>query len=342
MSFHARLRHLALATFVVGGAAQAALAADDPASFYQGRNVSFVVGFNTGGGADAYARLVARHLGRHIPGNPTIVVRNMQGAGSILAANHIFNLSPKDGSEIGLFAGNIAIDPVIGGVPAKYDSREFTWIGNPAAEVDVCIARPEKGFKSFDTLFAREMVTGTAGTATWDFPVALNSILKTKFKLVKGYNGSNALKLALERDEIDGYCGVGWDALRAGGLTRDKVDVLLQFTASRDPDLPDVPAVMELARNPQERQLMTLIFGWVAMSRPIAAPPGIPPERAKALRDAFDATMKDPALLADSEREMLPVQPMSGAEITRFVQEVYRTPKDVAAKAAVILGRTEH
>lgn len=342
MSLCAHLRHLALATLVASGAAPMAVAADDPAAFYQGRNVSFIVGFNTGGGADAYARLVARHLGRHIPGNPTIVVRNMQGAGSILAANHIFNLSPKDGSEIGLFAGNIAIDPVIGGVPAKYDSRDFTWIGNPAAELDVCIARPEKGFKSFDTLFTREMVTGTSGTATWDFPVALNSILKTKFKLVKGYNGSNALKLALERDEIDGYCGVGWDALQAGGLTRDKVDVFLQFTASRAPALPDVPAVMELARNPEERQLMTLIFGWVAMSRPIAAPPGIPPERAKALRDAFDATMKDPALRADSEREKLPVEPMTGAEITRFVQEVYRTPKEVAAKAAVILERTQH
>src|SRR3954466_11895703 len=158
---------LAIAALATG-LAHPATAAEDVAAFYQGRNVSFIVGFNTGGGADAYARLVARHLGRHIPGNPTWVVRNMQGAGSILAANHIFNLSPKDGSEIGLFAGNIAIDPVIGGVPAKYDSRDFTWIGNPAAELDVCIARSEAGIKRFDDLLSREMVTGTAGTATWD------------------------------------------------------------------------------------------------------------------------------------------------------------------------------
>src|ERR1700722_2123178 len=158
-----------LAGLVAMGLSGASARADDVADYFQGRTITLVAGFNVGGGADAYARIIARHLGRHIPGGPAVVVKNMQGAGSVLAANHIFNVSPKDGSEIGLFAGNIVVAPVMGGVPAKYDARRFSWIGAPASETSVCVASPTTRFKTIDDTFKAEMVTGTAGTSTYDF-----------------------------------------------------------------------------------------------------------------------------------------------------------------------------
>jgi tripartite-type tricarboxylate transporter receptor subunit TctC len=313
--------------------------ADDVADFYRGRTLSLVVGFNVGGGADAYARVIARHLGAHIPGNPTVVVKNMQGAGSVLAANHVFNVSPKDGSEIGLFAGNIVVDPVIGGVAAKYDARRFNWIGAPASETSVCVASPATVFKTIDDTFRTEMVTGTAGTSTYDFPVVLNNVLGTRLKLVKGYAGSAALRLAMERGEIDGFCGVGLSSMRTAGLADGKANILLQVALNRNPALKDVPFVMDYAKRDDDRQILRLVFGWADLERPVAAPPGTPPERVKALRQGFDAAMQDPALLADAEQASLSIAPMSGAAIASFIHEVYRTPPAVAARAAQLLGR---
>src|SRR5262249_22870286 len=192
------------------------------------------------------------------------------------AANHIFNVSPKDGSEIGLFAGNIAVEPVIGSVVTKYDARKFNWLGAPAADTAVCIASTTTAFKTFDDVLAREMVTVAAGTSTYDFPIVLNNLLRTKFKLVKGYNGSSALRLALERREIEGFCGVGLSSLNALGLTADKVNILVQIALRKDQQLPDVPLVLDYAKTEQDRQIMRLVFGWRVMERPLAAPPGVP------------------------------------------------------------------
>jgi tripartite-type tricarboxylate transporter receptor subunit TctC len=317
----------------------AAARADDVADFYRGRTLSLVAGFNVGGGADAYARVIARHLGAHIPGNPSVVVKNMQGAGSVLAANHVFNVSPKDGSEIGLFAGNIVVDPVIGGVPAKYDARAFNWIGAPASETNVCVASPASPFKTIDDTFKTEMVTGTAGTSTYDFPVVLNNVLGTKLKLVKGYAGSAALRLAMERHEIDGFCGVGYSSMRTAGLADGRANILVQIALKKSPHMPDVPFVMDYAKQEQDRQILRLVFGWLDLERPLAAPPGTPADRVKALRDAFDDAMKDPALLADAEQASLAIEPMTGAAIASFVEEAYRTPPAVAARAAQLLGR---
>jgi tripartite-type tricarboxylate transporter receptor subunit TctC len=313
--------------------------ADDVADFYRGRTLSLVAGFNVGGGADAYARVIARHLGAHIPGNPSVVVKNMQGAGSVLAANHVFNVSPKDGSEIGLFAGNIVVDPVIGGVPAKYDARKFDWIGAPASETNVCVASPASPFKTIDDTFKTEMVTGTAGTSTYDFPVVLNNVLGTKLKLVKGYAGSAALRLAMERREIDGFCGVGYSSMRTAGLADGRANILVQIALKKSPHMPDVPFVMDYAKQEPDRQILRLVFGWLDLERPLAAPPGTPADRVKALRDGFDDAMKDPALLADAEQASLAIEPMTGAAIASFVAEAYRTPPAVAARAAQMLGR---
>jgi tripartite-type tricarboxylate transporter receptor subunit TctC len=337
MKLGVRLAHLAglVATVLCGPAARA----DDAAEFYRGRTLNLIAGFNVGGGADAYARVIARHLGRHIPGGPAVVVKNMQGAGSVLAANHVFNVSPKDGSEIGLFAGNIVVDPVIGGVPSKYDARGFNWIGAPASETNICLASPTTVFKTIDDTFKTEMVTGTALTSTYDFPVVLNNVLGTKLKLVKGYAGSAALRLAMERGEIDGFCGVTLDSTRTAGLD-GKANILLQIGLKRDPRLKDIPFVMDYAKREEDRQVLRLVFGWLDLERPLAAPPGTPADRVAALRLGFDAAMQDPALLADAAQAALDIAPMSAKAITRFIDDVYRTPPAVAARAAQLLGRS--
>lgn len=313
--------------------------ADDIAAFYQGRDLSLIEGFNVGGGADLYTRIIAKHLAGHIPGHPNVVVHNMPGAGSMNAANHVFNLSPRDGSEIGLFAGSITVDPVIGGVPSQYDSRKFNWLGAPAAESDVCIASKKSAIKTFADVFKREMVTGTAGTSTYDFPIVLNSLLGTKFKLVKGYNGSSGLRLAYERGEIDGFCGLGLDSLHSLGITKDNATILLQTSLKGDPRLTGVPLVADYAKTAETRQIFKLIFGWLVMDRPLAAPPGTPPERVAVLRDAFDRTMDDPSFRADLATSSLSFSPMRGSEIASFIDEAYRTPAEVARKAAQLLGR---
>ncbi len=313
--------------------------AADAAAFYQGRDLNLIEGFNVGGGADLYTRIIAKHLAGHIAGHPNIVVHNMPGAGSMNAANHLFNVSSKDGSEIGLFAGSIVVDPVIGGVPSQYDSRKFNWIGAPAAESDVCIASRTSAIKTFGDVFKHEMVTGTAGTSTYDFPIVINTLLGTKFKLVKGYNGSSGLRLAYERGEIEGFCGLGLDSLHSLGITKNNATILVQTSLKSDPRLPGVPVIGDYAKTAETRQIMQLIFGWLVMDRPLAAPPGTPPERVAVLREAFDRTMADPAYRADLDKSALSFSPMRGSEIASFIDEAYRTPPDVAHKAARLLGR---
>jgi tripartite-type tricarboxylate transporter receptor subunit TctC len=331
-----------LLAFIVGATALATIQsadADDAATFYSGRTVNLVEGFNVGGGADLYTRLIAQHLAAHIAGHPTIIIHNMPGAGSMTAANHVFNVSPRDGSEIGLFAGNIAVDPVIGGVPSQYDSRKFNWIGAPAAESDVCLAAKSSPFKTFADVLQHEMVTGAAGTSTYDFPVVLNTLVGTKFKLVKGYNGSAALRLALERGEIEGFCGVGLDSVHSLGLTDDKINILVQTSLKSDPRLSKVPLIADYAKSKEDRQVMQLIFGWLVMDRPLAAPPETPLDRVAALRDGFDQTMRDPQFRADLAKAALSFSPMSGKDIASFIDQVYQTPAAIAKRAAELLGR---
>jgi tripartite-type tricarboxylate transporter receptor subunit TctC len=313
--------------------------AQDAAEFYRGRTVSLVVGFNPGGGADTYARLIARHLGKHIAANPTVVVRNMQGAGSVVAANHVYNVSPKDGTELGLFAGNITIDPLMGGTQHKYDARKFGWVGAPSSDSNVCLSSLSSPFKSVDDVIRREMVTGTSGTSTYDFPVVMNNVIGTKFKLVKGYGGSAALRLAMERGEIEGFCGVGYNSMRTAGLADGKANILVQVGLAKNPHMPNVPFIFDYAKSDEDRQIFRLVFGWLDLERPIGAPPDVPQERLRALREGFDRAMKDPALLADAEKVQVGIEPMSGAAITAFVDEAYRAPAAIGKRAAQMLGR---
>jgi tripartite-type tricarboxylate transporter receptor subunit TctC len=229
---------------------------DPLASFYSGKQINLVIGFSPGGGYDAYARVLARHMGKHIPGNPKIIVKNMPGAGGTVAANYVFNVSPKDGSELGLFAGNVAIDPLLGGAPVKYDARKFGWLGSPYSDTSLCVAWHTTPFRTIADTLQNEMVTGAFGNAGTDFPTALNNVVGTRMKLIKGYPGSNAVKLALERGEVQGGCGFGYDSLRATSpdwLKEKKVHLLVQIALRKDPRLPDVPFVMDLAKSEEDR-----------------------------------------------------------------------------------------
>lgn len=323
-------------------AAQPASSSGTLASFYKDHTVSLLIGFNTGGGYDTTGRLVARHMNRHIPGNPTLVVKNMPGAGSLNAANRIFNVSAKDGTEFGLFAGSIALDPLIGGTPAKFDAREFTWIGSPNTDVSICLSWHDTPFKTLDDVLKSEMITGSAGTSTLSFPTAMNAVLGTKFKLVKGYNGTKDLNLAMERGEIQGYCGTFLDSVKTTNpeWLRDKtVNVMVQMALKKSPSLPDTPFIMDYAKTDDDRKVLQLIFAWLAMPRAFAAPPGIPADRAGALREAFAATARDPAFVADAAKLGIDIDLVSSAEIDAILNEAYRTPKPLIERASQLLER---
>lgn len=315
----------------------APVAAQPLQNFYSGRTLSLVVSFNAGGGADAYARLMARHLGRHIAGAPTVVVKNMPGAGGLLAANYLYNIAPKDGSEIGMFPGNIASLPLMRPAQVKFDVSMFPWIGSPATEIMLCVASPASSIKGFSDVLARDMVVGTAGTATHDTPAVLNGVLGTKFKLVSGYKGSSGLRLATERGEVEGFCGAGYDSLKSA-VDGGKLTVLVQLSSQKTPELPAVPTVFEFARNDEQRQVLALIFIWGDIARPIAAPPGIPEGRVALLRDAFEATVRDPAFRADAARASLSIEPVAGPRIAAMIADVYRTPRHIIDRAAAILA----
>jgi tripartite-type tricarboxylate transporter receptor subunit TctC len=326
----------------------AALALAKPAAaqgveqFYRGRQVTIVVGFNVGGAYDPYARAVARHLPKHLPGAPNIVIRNMPGAGSVVAANHLYNVSPKDGSELGVIAGGAAIEPVLGGKAAQFDGREFTWLGSANQEIAGCFAWHTAPFYKAEDLFEKEMIIGASGASNLEFPTAMNAVLGTKMKLVRGYNGPAGILLAIERGEVQGMCGmintiVGTQ--RPDWIKDNKIRILVQIGLERTARMGDAPFVMDLAKSEDDRRVLRLIFGWTIMGRPFLAPPGIPVERKAALVSAFEATMKDPAFIEDAARQRLEISPSSSAAIHKFLGDVYSTPPPLVQRAARILAQ---
>jgi tripartite-type tricarboxylate transporter receptor subunit TctC len=311
-----------------------------PAEFYRGRNVFVVIGYTPGGGYDLYARLLARHLGKHIPGNPTVVPQNMPGAGSLKAANYLYTIAPKDGSVIGTFAHGMGSAPLLG--QAKFDARRFAWLGSIAKDVMLCLSWNSSPIRKWDDVMARPFLFGgvAAGNAPDIYAKLYNAVLGAKIRLATGFPGTNDIALAMQRREVDGLCGIAWSTVKAehGDWLRDaKVRVLLQAAAAKAPDLPNVPLAGTFVRTPRGRQVLNFVLASQIMARPFAAPPGIPADREAILRRAFDETMKDPAFLSDARGLMLDVDPASGAEIDRLIAELYATPKDVVTEATNVL-----
>ena len=317
--------------------------AQDVASFYKGKAVTVVIAFSAGGGYDLYARLLSRYMGKYIPGNPTIVPQNMPGAGTLKAAKYLYEVAPKDGTVFGIFSRSLPLGPVVGLPGATFDARKFTWIGSMTQDVTMCITSDKSGIKTWDDALKTEFSVGGEGRGSDPdvFANVLKDIFKAKAKLVTGYPGTADMLLAIERGELGGVCGVSYssvvgrwgDQLRAG-----KLNIIVQGGYQKHPALPDTPNMLDLASDAHQKALMRLILAPQAMARPFAAPPGIPADRAQALRDAFAAALKDPELLAEAKKLQIDIGLMSADEIQTLLAEFYQAPKDISAEAGKVFG----
>lgn len=330
---------VALVASLVAGAAGAAQA-QTPAEFYKGRELRLLVSHPAGGGYDTYARFYGRHLGRLMVGNPTVVVQNMPGAAGVAMTNYLFHQAPKDGSVIGLGAGPLATAALMGSTGARYDARQISWIGSMNAEAATAIAWHTHAVKTAKDLETTELVIAAGGATDISAisPIALNRLLGLKIKTITGYAGSAGQVLALERGEVGGIGGYNYGSLksvRPDWLKEKKVNILLQYTFEPHPDLPNVPTLPQLARSDEDKQILSLIFEPQRMGRPIFGPPGIPADRLKALRDAFDAFVKDPAVLAESEKTQTEIyKPMRGEDMAKLVERLHQASPEIVRKAA--------
>jgi tripartite-type tricarboxylate transporter receptor subunit TctC len=305
--------------------------------------ITVYVAGTAGGGIDLLARALARHMGKFLPGAPNMVVQDMPGAGGIRAANFLAEAAPRDGTAIGTFAGGPVIEPLIGARNPGYDMSKFTWVGAVSKDVGVCLSYGTTPFKTVEDLRDKEMiVAGTgAGSDSDTYPIILNEVLKTRIKLITGYLGTKETIMAIETGEAHGRCSVAYSALkmaRPDWLRDKKINVIMQFGLEKSRELPDVPLVLDLVKNPEDRQLMELLMGTMAVARPFMAPPGVPEARATALRRAFDKTMIDPGFLAEAQQLQLDVEPTTGEEAQKVVQSMYATPKAVVERAKKLLS----
>jgi tripartite-type tricarboxylate transporter receptor subunit TctC len=317
--------------------------AQSPADFYKGKTIDLYIGYSAGGGYDVYARALARHMGRFIPGNPTILAKNMPGAGSLVLANWLYNVAPRDGTAFGIIARGTAFDPLLGSTKAQFDASKFNWIGSMNNEVSVCVAWHTTGITTLEQVQRKELTVGGSGPVadTDQFPKVLNATIGTRFKIVTGYPGGNDIDLAMERGEVMGRCGWSWSSVIAthkSWIDDKKINVLVQLSLSKHADLPHVPLIMDFARTQEQKQIFNLVFARQPMGRPFLAPPGIPAERVAVLRKAFMDTMKSGEFLAEAEKMQLEINPVSGDAVQKIVHEVYRTPKAVAAAVAQMVN----
>jgi len=307
------------------------------ADFYKGKQVDLYIGYSVGGGYDIYARILARHLGKHLPGNPVVVPKNMEGAGSLRLANWLYQAAPRNGTAFGTIGRGIAFDPLLGGQGAQFKATDFGWIGSANDEVSVCVAWAKSGVTRFEELYSRELIVGgTGATADTDlFPRVMNGVLGTRFRLVSGYPGGNDITLAMERGEVDGRCGWSWSSIKTNHPAWVKdgtLKLLVQLSLAKHADLPDVPLVMDLVRTEEQKAVLRLVFARQVMGRPFLAPPGVPKERLALLRKAFMQTLQDEAFLAEARKLNLEITPVSGEAVQDLVAEMYRTPPEILAK----------
>jgi tripartite-type tricarboxylate transporter receptor subunit TctC len=313
--------------------AQAQPQADAVAEFYRGKTVNVVIGVGVGGEYDIQARLVARHIGKHIPGNPTIVPQNMTGAGGLRMINYLYNVAPKDGTFIGMVANNFPALQAVGGAGVQYDASKMQWIGSIAPANETMTVWHTTGVKTIEDARKREIIAGASGkgASTYVFAAMMNEFLGTKFKIVTGYPGGNEINLAMERGEVEARNNTwsSWKATKAAWLAEKKIVVIVQ-AGPRAADL-DAPSVEDLARNAEERQAIELAVSGTQFGRPMATN-AAPPERVAALRAAYDATMKDPEFLAEAKSLKLDIDPVRGETMQRIVEKLLSTPKLLAAR----------
>jgi tripartite-type tricarboxylate transporter receptor subunit TctC len=307
------------------------------------RSISVVVGFSPGGAYDLYARVLAKYMGKHLPGKPTLVVENMPGAGGLKAANYLYQVAPKDGSALGTFARGVVIGPLFG--QGAFDGTKFSWIGSVTDDVNVCLSWHTSQVRSWNDLMTKPFTV--AGQGPQADPNVYANLVKNVFNapinIVSGYPGSNEIALAMERGEVDGVCALSYSTARttlAEKIKKADIDIIFQAGLKKAADLPDVPLLLDLARDDKQRAILKLVMGVQGMARPFVAPPGLPQVRTKELRTAFAETMSDPDFVAEAKRLNLEVNPASGEEVEALVADLYRTPRDVVEQAQRAI--TEH
>jgi len=303
----------------------------------RGKDVNLYVGSGAGGPYDAYARLIGRHLGKHLAGNPAVVVQNMPGASGRRLINFMINVAPKDGSAIATIQRGVPFEPLMG--EGQFDVEKIAWIGNANNETNVCMAWHASPVRSIDDVRTRGMVVGSSGPASTDsiYPNVLNALHGMKIKVVEGYKSATETHIAMERGEVDGRCGISFDtlqALNADWLRDKKVRMLVQIGLDKLPELAGVPSVFDLSASEEQRQIWALWAAPLKMGRPFFAPPGMTAERVNVLRRAFDATMNDPELRVEAARMNLAVEPLTGEQVAALLRQIYATPKTVVEKAA--------
>jgi tripartite-type tricarboxylate transporter receptor subunit TctC len=310
--------------------------------FYKSHPVTMILGYSSGGGFDLYGRTVAKYYGKYLPGHPTIVVQNMPGAGSLLASNHVYNVSPKDGSVVALVRAPV-MDPLTGTSNTNFDSTKFTWIGNGMNELTICAQLNNPQIKSMADAQKYPFTMASLGPGSDEdmFTKVLNHLFGLKDKIVSGYPGGAEAVLAIERGEVDGRCGWSWSSLmitRPDWVTSKRLQILASLSLERSPDLPDTPAITEFATTEKQKQILKVLIGCEMLGRPFLAPPGVPADRAAALRKAFDDTMADPAFIADRHAVNEVVNPVGWQYIDNLLKELYATPKDLIEETRAIIA----
>ncbi len=336
-SFSPRARAAVLAVLCMASPA----AAQDPVEqFYRGKSINVYVGSSAGGGYDSYARILSRYMSKYIPGNPLIVVQNMPGAGSNKAAGYVYGVAPKDGTVIGaIFPGSI-LQPLIGDSAVQHDPAKFVYVGSANSDVYTCVVRTDAPAKTFKDVTTHETIVGASneGGTTRDMPTLSNNVLGAKFRVVTGYAGTQEIALAVERNEVHGICGFGYTSLltvRPDWVPNGTVRILVQENAKGNAELNKmgVPRTVDFAKTAEDRQVMELIYSQSIFGRPYVLPPGVPADRAAALRQAFMTALQDKELLAEAARIKLDIEGISGEDVQAMVSKLFATPPNIIERA---------
>ena len=330
-------------SIMLSATALPAAAQDDPAVFFKDKQLKLVVGSAAGDGYDINARMLARHWVNHIPGKPQIVIQNQNGAASVVMTNAVYNTAPRDGTVIGGAINGMTTAPLVTPDVVKFDLAKLIWIGSTNRDIQITYLWHTTPIKTPQDLLSQEVVIGgtAAGTTHVDYPLVARALFGLKFKMVSGYMGTGPVHIAMERGEVAGFGANGWlavKALKSDWVADGKVRIVMQYAMQRSPVFPDVPAIGELVKTEAERQAIEMMVTRLQFGRPFFLPPDVPPARVEALRRAFDATMKDPAYLAEAEKARLDVSPMPGEEIGPMVAKVLATPPAIVARVREALA----
>jgi tripartite-type tricarboxylate transporter receptor subunit TctC len=316
-------------------------AAQSSAGYFAGKTVKVIIGLGTGGGYDLWGRTVARHIGRHLPGNPTVIAQNLEGAGSFRAATYMYAQAPKDGTVMALLSRDFSLGPITGTSGAQFDPTKFSWLGTTTTETNVCMSYKTAAVKTVRDLFERELLVGDngAGTGTGNYPKALNALLGLKFKIIRGYAASVDVVLAMERGEVEGYCESLESVYgkRPDWIATKTVNILFQGGLKPNPDLKGVPFINDLAKSDDDRKAIEFLYAGQGIGRPFVAPPGLAPNVLKMMRAAFDATMKDPDFIAEVKQKKLTLEPENGEYLEKLIDRIYATPKPIVERIANLI-----